>query len=291
MSRSRDTLRYALSLAWIVFTVSLAAWWLVFGLSQARELQRAGGEAARLGHVQRMLVWEGSVLIALLLLGGFALIVAIGRERGRRREVQDFFTAFTHDLKTALASLRLQAESLQEDLPEASGSAHLTRLLKDAVRLELQLENSLYFAQPDGRLHVENVDVSALAARVAVDWPELAVQIEPGMHVRGDERALHSVLRNLIQNAALHGDARAIRITAERRSGRVTMRLADDGRGAPAGIVKALHAPFQRLSETSGTGVGLYTSRQLLRRMDGELRIDPAPARGCALAIDLPEAR
>lgn len=291
-ARSRDALRYALSVAWVVLTVSLAAWWLVFGLSQARALQNAGGEAARLGHVQRMLVWEGSVLIALLLGGGIALIIAIRRERERRREVQGFFTAFTHDLKTALASLRLQAESLQEDLPGAAGNPNLTRLLKDAVRLELQLENSLYFAQPDGRLHLEPVDVSALAARVAADWPELTLRIDAGVCVKADERALLSVMRNVLQNAAIHGAARVIRITGEPRAGnRVAVRVADDGKGAPAGFMKALHAPFQRLSETSGTGVGLYTSRQLILRMNGDLAFDPTPAQGLALVIELPEAR
>ncbi|HUF23547.1 MAG TPA: HAMP domain-containing sensor histidine kinase [Vicinamibacterales bacterium] len=288
--RSRDALRYVLSVAWIVFTVSLAAWWLVFGLSQARELQSAGGEAARLAHVQRMLVWEGIVLIALLLAGGIALIVAIRRERERRRQVEGFFTAFTHDLKTALASLRIQAESLQEDLPEASGSANLRRLLKDAVRLELQLENSLYFAQPDGSLHLEAVDVSALASRVAADWPEMIVQVDESICARADERALQSVLRNLIQNAALHGAARTITVTAEHRPGRVAVRVADDGKGAPEGVIAAINVPFQRLADTSGTGVGLYTSRQLLSRMNGALRIDPAPAQGFALVVDLPDA-
>jgi hypothetical protein len=289
--RARDTLRYTLSVVWIVFTVSLAAWWLVFGLSQARALQNAGGEAARLGDVQRMLVWEGTVLIALLLAGGIALIIAIRHERERRRQVQGFFTAFTHDLKTALASLRLQAESLQEDLPEAAGSTSLTRLLKDAVRLELQLENSLYFAQPDGRLHVEPVDVSALATRAAADWPELAVDVAADILAQGDERALQSVMRNLIQNAALHGGARRVSVSAGHRPGRVAVRVADDGRGAPAGVERALDAPFERLAETSGTGVGLYISRQLVRRMGGDLRIDSAPARGFAALVDLQDAR
>ena len=289
--RSRDTLRYALSVMWILFTVSLAGWWLVFGLSQARALQNAGGEAARLGHVQRMLVWEGIVLIALLLGGGAALIVAIRRERERRRQVEGFFAAFTHDLKTALASLRLQAESLQEDLPAAAGNSNLVRLLKDAVRLELQLENSLYFAQPDGRLHLEPVNVSALAARLAADWPELTMRIDDEICVKADERALQSVMRNVMQNATIHGAARAITVSAERRLGRVAVRIADDGKGPPPGILKALQMPFQRLSPTSGTGVGLYTSRQLLLRMSGELQFDPTPAQGLALVIDLPEAR
>ena len=287
----RDTLRYALSVVWIVFTVSLAAWWLVFGLSQARALQDAGGEAARLGHVQRMLVWEGIVLIALLLGGGIALIVAIRRERERRRQVQGFFAAFTHDLKTALASLRLQAESLQEDLPGAAGNTNLARLLKDAVRLELQLENSLYFAQPDGRLHVEPVNVSDLVTRLAVDWPELSLKVEDRICATADERALQSVVRNLLQNAAVHGAARAIAVSASRSAGRIAVRVADDGKGAPQGIDRALHAPFERLSDTSGTGVGLFTSRQLLLRMKGDMRIEAAPGGGVAVVIDLPEAR
>ena len=290
ITRARDGVRYALAVAWIVFTVSLAAWWLIFGLSQARELQGAGGEAARLGHVQRMLVWEGIVLIGLLVGGGIALMIAIRRERERRRQVQAFFMAFTHDLKTALASLRLQAESLQEDLPGASGNPNLGRLLKDAVRLELQLENSLYFAQPDARLHVETLDVSELATRAALDWPELTVSIEPGICAKSDVRALQSVFRNLLQNAALHGGARRVSVTAERRLGRVAVRVADDGRGAPQGVMKALRQPFERLSSTSGTGVGLYISRQLLTRMNGELQLDPTPAQGFALVIDLQEA-
>ena len=38
-----------------------------------------------------------------------------------------FFMAFTHDLKTSLASLRLQAEALREDLPEAADNPNLQR--------------------------------------------------------------------------------------------------------------------------------------------------------------------
>lgn len=286
----RDNLRYALAVGWLVVTVSLAAWWLVFGLSQARELREAAGMSARAAHVQRMLLWEGVVFIALLVGGGTALLLAIRGERDRRRQVQDFFTAFTHDLKTALASLRLQAESLQEDLAASPRTRSLERLTKDTVRLELQLDNSLHFAQPDARLQFEDVDLSALAARAAMDWPELAVAIEPGLRVKGDERALLGVIRNVLQNAVLHGRARRVAITGSRRPGRVAVRVADDGQGAPEGISRALAAPFERLSPTSGTGVGLYISQRLLSRMDGRLVIDAGAAPGFAIVIDLKEA-
>ena len=71
----RWTVPYVLASLWIATTVALAGWWLVFGLSQARQLHALGGEtAAELGRVQRMLVWEGSVLLVLLLGGGMSLL-------------------------------------------------------------------------------------------------------------------------------------------------------------------------------------------------------------------------
>ncbi len=286
----RDHVRYGLAVAWLVVTVSLAAWWLVFGLSQARELQATGGVANRALQVQRMLLWEGVVFIALLVGGGTALLVAIRSERGRRRQVQDFFTAFTHDLKTALASLRLQAECLEEDLAGGPATRSLQRLARDTVRLELQLDNSLHFAQPDARLQSEKVDVSAIAARAALDWPDLGVSIQPGLCARADERALLGVIRNLLQNAAVHGRARRVEITGERRASRIAVRIHDDGGGAPAGIARALAAPFQRISDTSGTAVGLYISQRLLSRMDGRLILDPAATAGFAIVVELREA-
>ena len=47
--------------------------------------------------------------------GGLALFYYAKREQKRHAQVEEFFAAFTHDAKTALASLRLQAESLKED--------------------------------------------------------------------------------------------------------------------------------------------------------------------------------
>ena len=107
-----------------------------------------------------MLVWEGVMLVGMLMAGGVALLVAIRPEQRRRRDLRAFFMAFTHDLKTSLASLRLQAESLREDLPEAAGNPNLQRLLKDSVRLQLQLENALTSRQPTAPCSSRPFDVA-----------------------------------------------------------------------------------------------------------------------------------
>ena len=150
-------------------------------------------------------MWEGATFIGLLLAGGVALLVNVRREHMRQREVEAFFMAFTHDLKTSLASLQLQVESLVEDWPDAKNNPNIERLAKDSLRLQLQLENSLYFAEPDGGLYLEPVDLRAFIESVSVDWPELAVTIHGDARALVDSRALESVVRNLLQNAVTHG--------------------------------------------------------------------------------------
>ncbi len=289
---SRWPVPYILAVLWLMTTLALAGWWLVFGLAQARRLQAIGGDAAiALGQVQRMLVWEGLVLILLLLAGGVALIVGIRREQARRRALQDFFSLFTHDLKTTLASLQLQVESLQEDLGPAAGGAALSRLMQDALRLRLQLENSLYYAQPDGHLFIEPVALRASLNHVAADWPDLSVQIEGDAEVLADRRALEGTARNIFQNAAVHGGASQVRVQVSARAGHVQAVFIDDGRGAPPKVIRALEQSTIRPAQTSGTGLGLLISRRLVERMRGEFCVSQASSGGFSVAITLPEAR
>jgi signal transduction histidine kinase len=287
----RWTVPYALASLWIVTTVALAGWWLVFGLSQARQLQALGGEtAAELGRVQRMLVWEGSVLLLLLLGGGVALLVAIRREQARRRQLQDFFSLFTHDLKTALASLQLQAESLQEDLGPTAGGASLQRLMRDAVRLRLQLENSLYYAQPDAGLFIERIPVREAIEQLAADWPDMAVTCQGNASIHADRRAFEGITRNILQNAAVHGQASAIAVSITRQQPSVTIGFKDNGSGASPKALRAIAESERRPTATSGTGLGLLISRRLLERMHGTLTVAAAPHGGVIVSITLPEA-
>ena len=59
----RTRLHYLAAVFWILLTVSLASWWMLFGLEESRQLNALKApEALRLAHVQRMLMWEGATL-------------------------------------------------------------------------------------------------------------------------------------------------------------------------------------------------------------------------------------
>ncbi|HKR60579.1 MAG TPA: histidine kinase dimerization/phospho-acceptor domain-containing protein, partial [Pyrinomonadaceae bacterium] len=162
IKRKQDRIIVLLVGVWVLFTVTLAAWWLIFGLRQLDRLKQVQLEGATefQDHYQ-MLIWEGGVLIVLLIGAGAALFYYARRERKRHAQVEEFFAAFTHDAKTALASLRLQAESLREDLSPDTSNPLLDRLISDTVRLHLQLENSLFLVNlPSGKLFIEPVRLS-----------------------------------------------------------------------------------------------------------------------------------
>ena len=140
MERLLDRLKIGLACTWLLFTVALAWWWMVFGLRQIEQLRAAAVvNVPKTDEYHRMLLWEGTVLIVLLVGGGAALIYYIWRERRRHRQIEEFFAAFTHDAKTSLASLQLQAESIREDLAGETPTPLIERLLKDALRLNFTL--------------------------------------------------------------------------------------------------------------------------------------------------------
>ena len=278
MKQSRDRIKILLVALWVTFTVTLATWWMIFGLRQLDRLNQLHVEQAdQIQKHYQMLLWEGGILIAALIGGGLALFYYARREQKRHARVEEFFAAFTHDAKTALASLRLQAESLKEDL---SGNSNplLDRLLHDTLRLQLQLENSLFLVNlPTGRLLIEPVRIGQLVDALKYHWPTLTIIQKGDAVVLGDARAIESVLTNLVHNAVTHGQASEIRITTEAGyKGRLCLRVADNGSGF-AGDFKQLGKLFLRHSHGSGSGVGLYISRQLALRMNSTLEF----SRGC----------
>ena len=276
----RTRAHYIAAVAWLVFTVSLAAWWLSVGLT--------------LTNRHRMFLWEGAAFIVVLVSGGVALLVAIHREDRRRQALEMFFMSFTHDLKTSLASVQLQAEGLREDQTDPSTRLPLERLLQDTVRLQIQLENSLFVAQPDGRLLKERLDVARAVERQRDDWPTLSIEVSGNATVLADARAFDTVLRNVLQNAVLHGSATGVDVTINATpQGVVQVAIEDNGGGLSVKDLAQLGEPFARPSATSGTGVGLHVSRRLVTRMGGAIHFALAGDRsaGLRVTIELPEAR
>ena len=184
----------------------------------------------------------------------------------------------------------MQVESLQEDLgPGAHGGA-LPRLLQDALRLRLHLENSLSYAQPDAGLFLERLSVCNVVTHAATDWPGLSVECHGDAIVHADRRAFEGVVRNLFQNAVVHGAATKVTVAMAQAPTGIRISFTDDGTGASLRSLRAIASSERRPIATSGTGLGLLISRRLLERMGGSLTIATAPRGGVVATVLLPEA-
>jgi hypothetical protein len=281
--------KFGLGLAWMVFNLSLAAWWLIFGLRQIDFVQTTTAHFApeHSGHVadfvrqQRMLISEGSILIVSLVVGGGALLYYIVREKIRGNQIRAFFATFSHELKTSIASLRLQVESLADDFSSSPSNPLFARLVKDSVRLEIQLENSLHLSQiHSNRFFFENLDVRRLLSALEHQWPEMKLEVVGDPFVRADHRAFETVVKNLIQNAIVHGGAKRVTFAFRKiDGGRVSIRVSDDGAGFRGDFSK-LGKLFVRHNAKSGSGVGLYLVQTLVERMGGQTRFVPREETG-----------
>src|SRR5258708_7550902 len=105
-----------------------------------------------------------------------------------------------------------------------------------------------------------------------------------------DSRALESVLTNLVQNSVTHGQATEVDVSVQRSNDdRLILRVRDNGHGFhgdPDGLGKL----FVRHTRGSGSGVGLYIVRQLVRRMNGTISFADAGSSGFLAEMNFPNA-
>lgn len=264
--------KFILAGLWLVFTISFAIWWMILGLNQIDQIQNLLNETTQLLERQRrMMLWEGAAWVVLIFAGGTWLIGLLLREEKRSRTLTEFFAAFSHEIKTAITSLRLQAESLKEDLSTQNHPA-LQRLVADTVRLHLQLENSLFLSQEqDYSLYIETLSLNKLIQSIRHQWPDIQIELSQDAALQADERAMKTVLSNLIHNAVVHGEARKIKFSVKRSAPKqVRIEFYDDGRGF-SGDWSELGRPFFRHNRRSGSGIGLFIVRDLVAKMKGKV--------------------
>ncbi len=253
---------------WTTFTVALAIWWLVLVL-RLLEMQVVQ-ENSDFSRYRRMITQEGLVLIFLLIGGGAALFICLLFLKRQNERLRKFFATFTHELKTPLTNLRIQTEILRDQTKDSAYKATVDRLANEGVRLELQLENSLFIADGgQGPLFLEAVDLPSIVLSVKQGWQSLIVEVAGQAIVKADRRALEAIFRNLFQNSKFHGKATKVFVSITSQAGKIGILVRDNGAGF-SGDASKLGNLFDRSNSRSGTGVGLWLIKNLCERMNGQ---------------------
>jgi two-component system, OmpR family, sensor histidine kinase TctE len=263
--------------------------WLISGWS-LRPIERASQEAARVGPQRpdmrisaRGLPREIQPLVEAVNGALDRLSRAYATERRLTADA-------AHELRTPLAvlNLRLQRAKLTGNTDWSAVERELAQMgrLVDQL-LDLARKEALARERQTEDLPVINLSrVVREAAATALPLMEAAgreldIDVPDSVQVRGNSDDLRDMVRNLLENAVLHGSGKvSARIALEKDPDTVTIEVADEGAGVPQGQEEAVFQRFRRLNvDTPGSGLGLAIVRHVARTHGGDARFLPGVGR------------
>ncbi|MES2263532.1 MAG: ATP-binding protein [Pseudomonadota bacterium] len=271
-----------LSLALII---AVGAYPVVRRLTRRLERLQRGVESLGAGDLSARVPVEGADEVARLAASFNRAADQIEQLVGAHRAL---LANASHELRTPLARIRLALELVKDNV-DAKRKAGLEQDIAELDQLidEILLASRLDAVreQPDS----EEIDLLALAAEECARYEEAELEGE-SLTVRGEERLLRRLLRNLLDNARRHGAA-PFQVRLRRHGDTAELSVCDAGPGVPPEEYDKVFEPFHRLSnarERGGAGLGLALVRQIARRHGGEARCGAIDGKRSGFIVTLP---
>jgi len=272
---------FVMVLGGIALAVAVGAYPFVRGVTRRLERLQAGVEKLGAGNLAARVEVEGKDEVARL---------AESFNRSAER-IEDLMNAHrmllanaSHELRTPLTRIRLGLE-LSEVGPERK-----KELEQDIAELDQLVDEILLASRLDATSELdirENTDLAALVAEECARYDGCRLEAQR-VQVRGDPTLLRRMIRNLVENAALHGKP-PIDVTVEQRGRQALLCVSDRGPVIEASARERLFSPFYRIPGRlgpRGTGLGLALVRQIARRHGGDVSYDPE--QGSRFSVVLP---
>jgi signal transduction histidine kinase len=249
----------------------------------------------------------GTILLAGVLGCVIAYLTLTVKAVNLNRRQSNFIDAVTHELKSPIASLKLYLQTMARRSVDQQQQQDFHKImLEDVERLDSLINHLLEAAsierkvEPDTKEKVRLDQLleecgSAICIRYRV--PSETVEIDsPEVTVRSELVQLEILFRNLIDNAVKYGGSPPqvqVRVKPD-SDHRVTVSIVDNGAGIPANQRRKVFGRFIRLGNelersTPGTGLGLYLVRNVLKAINGTIRVtDREPGCGTEFEVTLP---
>jgi signal transduction histidine kinase len=235
----------------------------------------------------------------------------------------EFVSGVSHELRTPLTTIKALTRLLMRDgLDEAKRREYVETISVECDRQIDLVLNLLDLSRIEGgvfRITHERVDVGEVVSSCVKSEARAAekrgheLRVEPAGELPpacADPKALRRVLSNIIENAIKYTpDGGRIRVSARAGEGRVSISVADNGRGIPEEDMPVLFDKFHRGrpaphseamrgattdaefledADVSGVGLGLYLGRNVMEQMGGRITVESEVGRGSTFTLQLP---
>ena len=122
---------------------------------------------------------------------------------------------------------------------------------------------------------------------------QLTKQTGKDIFLNTDKESFRTVFSNLINNSIKYSKPEGfINLTAINNSEELSIRIEDNGHGIEKQHLDKIFNRFYRTSKarahTKGTGLGLSLVKQLISRMNGEVRVESKISKGTSFFVSIP---
>ncbi|MDE6519148.1 MAG: HAMP domain-containing histidine kinase [Ruminococcus sp.] len=204
-----------------------------------------------------------------------------------RNYISQFFGDFSHQIKTALAIVRLNTDMLAEteNLPPK-----YCEQLSDEIQLNLDsMENLVVQAIKIARLEsqaieydMQELDLSdtcrmalkRMAPVLRDKQIRTEVNFQQGIKLKHDKGWLCEAIENVLKNSADHSDCTAISVETEENPVMIKLSVIDNGKGIPQKEIPHLFEAFAKKSRDitmKSAGMGMSIAQKIVRNHGGEI--------------------
>jgi two-component system sensor histidine kinase PilS (NtrC family) len=201
--------------------------------------------------------------------------------------------SIAHEIRNPVGAMSHAAQLLAEGPSLSAAERRLTEIIRNnAERVSTIIQNVMQLSRRE-EIRAERMPLGEWLAdfvqefSTTNDLPVGRLQVaiaEPDLEVRVDPSHLHQILWNLCENALKYGlsrpgDGFELRAGRAPGTGRPVLEVADRGPGIEAGATERIFEPFFT-SAASGTGLGLFISRELAQSNGALLLYEPREGGG-----------
>jgi len=224
------------------------------------------------------------------------------------RQRQSYLSNVSHELRTPLTVTQGYLEALSTvELPQGC-SRHVEVALHNCYRLGRMIDEILQVSRIEqgvAQRHLEwsPVDLTEIVRRAmkmlrteaTIKRLRVTERLPAGLPpMVGDERLLHLLLFNLLENAVkFTGEGGAVEVEVQRRGEEMLAWVRDTGIGISQEDQERVFDKFFTVDagsarSYSGTGIGLYLAREVVAIHEGALRVESSSPRGTTFEVRLP---
>lgn len=217
-------------------------------------------------------------------------------------ELDHLVFSISQDLLTPVSNVKEIIDNARDLNDHRNREIQLEEIEKNIGQLDTYLRNIFDYTR-NSRLEVQREPVSFQEMLYLVKENTSAVsvakkikfieRITENCNYYGDPVRIRIILENLISNAILYRDKHKpeciITVNIDVNPQKVKIVIADNGVGIPSKHLPRIYDMYYHAGENSGgAGLGLFITRESIKKLKGSIRVDSTAGTGTAFEITLP---